>query len=49
MKRMKKQRKEKKTKSKSKLWGRVYSFENFISVPKRLILEYSDWIKKASE
>jgi hypothetical protein len=48
MKRMKKQKK-RKTKSNSESWGRIYSFQNFVSVPKRLILEYSDWIKKAGE
>lgn len=30
--------------------GRLTSFENFVSIPKRLILEYTDWNKsKASE
>jgi hypothetical protein len=30
--------------------GKLTSFENFVSIPKRLILEYLDWNKlKASE
>lgn len=29
--------------------GRLTSFENFVRIPKRLILEYSEWNQKASE